>query len=196
MRATWSFRFSRGTDLHASNETLARGVGIVDTSAIELRKHERPQVKPVKSASRSRAWDDAARALLVEHGLSVTSQRLAILRELGNVSTPISHPELAERLSDTGVDRVTVYRTLLTLTEAGLLVRTQLGDQVWRYGLPATTSESNHGRHPHLVCTTCGIVRCLAAGAVVLKGEAARSRVVDVQLRGRCTDCREAAPHA
>ena len=43
--------------------------------------------------------------------------------------------------------RQTIYRTLLSLTEAGVLIKTQLGDNVWRFELPRSTS-SEHGTHP------------------------------------------------
>jgi Fur family ferric uptake transcriptional regulator len=132
--------------------------------------------------------DEEFRDLLTSRGLRVTDQRVLLLREMVKVTTPISHPELTERMSKSGLDRATVYRNLLTLADAGVLVRAQLGDQVWRYELPRTLS-SDHSHHPHLVCSECGNVRCLPAGTVKLHGEAAKSEVSEVQLRGRCADC-------
>ena len=132
--------------------------------------------------------DRDIRDLLTSRGLRVTEQRVALMRELIKVKSPISHPELTERLVGDGLDRATVYRNLLTLAESGVLVRAQLGDQVWRYELPRTTS-SDHAHHPHLVCSECGNVRCLPAGTVKLHGEAAKSEVAEVQLRGRCAVC-------
>jgi Fur family ferric uptake transcriptional regulator len=132
--------------------------------------------------------DEEFRDLLTSRGLRVTDQRVLLLRELVKVTSPISHPELTERMAKSGLDRATVYRNLLTLADAGVLVRAQLGDQVWRYELPRTTS-SDHAHHPHLVCSECGNVRCLPAGTVKLHGEAAKSEVSEVQLRGRCADC-------
>jgi Fur family ferric uptake transcriptional regulator len=135
--------------------------------------------------------DEEFRDLLTSRGLRVTDQRLLLLREMVKVTSPISHPELTERMAKSGLDRATVYRNLLTLADAGVLVRAQLGDQVWRYELPRTTS-SDHAHHPHLVCSECGNVRCLPAGTVKLHGEAAKSEVSEVQLRGRCADCVQA----
>lgn len=132
--------------------------------------------------------DGEFRELLTSRGLRVTEQRVELLQELVRVTSPISHPELNERMAKSGLDRATIYRNLLTLAEAGVIVRAQLGDQVWRYELPRTTT-SDHAHHPHLVCSECGNVRCLAAGTVKLHGEAAKSQVAEVQLRGRCADC-------
>lgn len=144
-----------------------------------------PLMKPKPAAQRR---DEEFRDLLTSRGLRVTAQRMELLREMVKVTAPISHPELNERMEKSGLDRATIYRNLLTLADAGVVVRAQLGDQVWRYELPRTTS-SDHSHHPHLVCSECGNVRCLPVGAVKLKGEAAKSQVAEVQLRGVCVQC-------
>lgn len=133
--------------------------------------------------------DDELRQLLVSRGIRVTEQRLVILRELARLRSPVSHGELTERLSGESLDRATIYRNLLSLTEAGILVRTQLGDNVWRFEMPGAAS-AEHDAHPHFVCTDCGDVSCLPKGAVKLTGgEIARVEVAEVQLRGRCGEC-------
>ncbi len=131
---------------------------------------------------------DALRALLAGRGLRVTEQRMSLLEELSRTVSPISHPELTEQLANVSLDRATVYRNLMTLSEAGLLVRTQLGDGVWRYELPRGQAPT-HGQHAHFVCTGCGEIVCLPEGAVSLSGEATLREVAEVQLRGRCNTC-------
>jgi len=80
-------------------------------------------------------------------------------------------------------------RNLLSLTELGILVRTQLGDNVWRYELPREAS-AEHGEHPHFVCIECGDIACLTGVTVSpLRGKAAHNQVTEIQLRGRCGDC-------
>jgi Fur family ferric uptake transcriptional regulator len=143
----------------------------------------------VKKAQRFE--DDALRSLLTRSGLRVTEQRMSLLRELARARQPISHPELTERMAGAGLDRATIYRNLVSLTDSGLLVRTQLGDNVWRYELPKTTS-TEHGNHAHFVCVNCGDVACLPKSDVTLRGEAARNDVAEVQLRGRCVACKNA----
>jgi Fur family transcriptional regulator, ferric uptake regulator len=127
------------------------------------------------------------RALLSSKALRVTEQRLMVLGALSASRSPVSFPELVEQLSDRGLDRATVYRNLVGLAEAGILIKTQLGDGVARYELPPS-GESRHAEHPHLVCIDCGGVSCLPPSAVSLHGEAAR-RVTEVQLRGHCGAC-------
>lgn len=131
---------------------------------------------------------DDLRQLLVNRGLRVTTQRMIILRELAKLRIPTSHAEMTERLSSSGPNRVTIYRNLLSLTKAGLLVKTQLGDNVWRFELPQASSEG-HVAHPHFICDDCGSIACLPESSVVLRGQAVRYRDAQVQLRGRCPGC-------
>jgi len=132
--------------------------------------------------------DEDIAQMLGSKGIRVTGQRLLILRELAKLKVPVSHPELTERLAGPALDRATIYRNLLSMHEAGLLVRTQLGDNVWRFELPREAS-FEHGRHPHFVCTDCGDIACLPENAVALRSHAMRAQVSEVQLRGRCEDC-------
>ena len=127
------------------------------------------------------------RALLESKDLRVTEQRLVVLDALSASRSPVSFPELVERLGERGLDRATIYRNLLGLAEVGILIKTQLGDGVARYELPRA-GESRHAEHLHLVCVDCGGVSCLPPSAVSLHGVAAR-RVTEVQLRGHCAAC-------
>ncbi|HEX3850264.1 MAG TPA: transcriptional repressor [Polyangiaceae bacterium] len=132
--------------------------------------------------------DDDLRTLLSSQKLRVTEQRMLILRELARLRVPVSHPELTERLTESRLDRATIYRNLISMSEAGLLVRTQLGDAVWRYELPHELS-ATHGTHPHFVCANCGDVTCLSESAVTLQGDVMKNQVAEVQLRGLCAAC-------
>ena len=137
--------------------------------------------------------DDDLRQLLVDKGIRVTGQRMAILRELAKLRIPASHPELTERLAGEDLDRATIYRNLLSLTEAGLLVRTQLGDNVWRFELRGS-GKALHPEHPHFVCTQCGVVTCLSQVRVKLSPapgstKSVVSSIAEIVLKGQCTQC-------
>ncbi|MBM4380055.1 MAG: transcriptional repressor [Deltaproteobacteria bacterium] len=132
--------------------------------------------------------DEDLRQLLAGRGLRVTEQRLAILRMLARLRVPTSHPELTARMAGSGLDQSTIYRNLVSLTDEGILVKTQLGDNVWRFELPQGPQVA-HGTHPHFVCSDCGWVDCLPSGSVSLTGAAAQNEVAEVQLRGRCSGC-------
>ena len=62
-------------------------------------------------------------------GLRSTAPRIAVFRRLYAAATPISHGELVEVLNEEGMDRTTVYRNLVDLTDAGLVRRT--ADPAW-----------------------------------------------------------------
>ena len=81
-------------------------------------------------------------------GLRSTAPRVAVLRELENASAPMSHADLVDALGDEGYDRVTIYRNLTDLTEAGLVVRADLGDHVWRFELKRAGENRRRLSHP------------------------------------------------
>jgi Fur family ferric uptake transcriptional regulator len=126
-------------------------------------------------------------------GLRSTAPRVAVLRQLEAARAPLSHAELVDSLGDEGYDRVTIYRNLTDLTEAGLVVRADLGDHVWRFEL-RRAGEAHQGTHPHFTCTDCGTVSCLPAESVRVtpaRGapRAVAARAVAVHLRGLCDSC-------
>lgn len=130
--------------------------------------------------------DDALREQLRGAGLRVTGGRVQVLRALGEIDGPISHGELAEQLGSQDLDRVTVWRILLALTEAGLVDRTDVGDHTWRFELRNTSM--GHDPHPHFMCTECRTVTCLPREAVHVAPRIGRG-VTEVQLKGRCERC-------
>jgi len=134
---------------------------------------------------------DARRALR-EAGLRVTEQRLRVYEALQKAARPMSHPEMVALLPQDGMDRTTVYRILMDLTERGLAHRRDLGDHVWRFDLRGTDSRRHEQRHPHFSCTECGALECLPADSVVMSSALASSAVgrsAEIHLRGRCQRC-------
>jgi Fur family ferric uptake transcriptional regulator len=132
--------------------------------------------------------------MLREAGLRSTGPRVAVLRYLCRSTAPVSHAELFEVLASDGFDRATLYRNLVDLAESGLVLRTDLGDHVWRYELRKEGANGHMVEHPHFVCTDCGGVACLPGVAVTIVStpeapRSVRTRKVTVQLTGRCNDC-------
>jgi Fur family ferric uptake transcriptional regulator len=127
------------------------------------------------------------------HGMRSTGPRVAVLAHLSKASAPLSHTEIHEALADRGYDRATIYRNLTDLAEAGLLVRSDLGDHVWRFERKQAKAGHRVG-HPHFVCIDCGEVSCLPDMAVKVQPasgapKALGTRQVEVQVKGRCDDC-------
>lgn len=132
-------------------------------------------------------------SMLRAAGLRSTAPRLAVLRHLTQVGTPLSHAEMFEALGGQGFDRATLYRNLMDMAEKGLIARTDLGDHVWRFEVKKQVA-GHTIEHPHFVCTDCGTVACLPDTSIrIARGPASpRSlggREVAVQLRGLCDDC-------
>lgn len=125
-------------------------------------------------------------------GLRSTAPRMAVLKRLHAATQPVSHGELVDTLADEGMDRTTVYRNLVDLTDAGLVRRTDLGDHVWRFELKRGEGEAV--RHPHFTCTDCGTVTCLPEVKLQVKPskgvpKSLTRQRVEIQLRGKCDDC-------
>src|SRR5688500_13449507 len=112
---------------------------------------------------------EALKSTIRGAGRRSTSPRLVGQRRLCAATTPASHSELFEGLSAEGLDRTTVYRNLLDLTEVGLVERTDLGDHVWRFELKRIRPGTGLAGHVHFFCTGCGIVSCLDEVEVKVK---------------------------
>jgi|WetSurMetagenome_2_1015567.scaffolds.fasta_scaffold10790_4 Fur family transcriptional regulator, ferric uptake regulator len=101
--------------------------------------------------------------LLKKNGLRRTAAREFILKLLADAQRPLSHHDILEKgKGKTGFDRVTVYRTLETLQNKGLLHRIQGMDGTWRYCRHRSESPGEcAGNHIHFVCSKCDRMFCL-----------------------------------
>ena len=137
----------------------------------------------------ARRVDQLSRGLR-DAGLRLTHQRLEIVRVIAADET---HPDvetvlraLRERVPTISLD--TVYRTLATLAERGLISRVLFTPGPARY-------DANSARHHHFVCTHCGLIRDVEDAdldAIRPTAEVARigrSDAISVQFRGVCAPC-------
>lgn len=118
---------------------------------------------------------------------------MAVLEVLREAETPLSHGDLIEELEGQGYDRVTLFRNLNDLAEAGLVLRTDLGDRTWRFELKRS-EQAHAANHPHFTCSSCGTVTCLPERAFVVRNtsrlpRSVRAQRVEVTLRGVCDAC-------
>ena len=120
--------------------------------------------------------------------------RVAVLSQLDGAKAPLSHAELADVLVPAGLDRATVYRNLMDLTEANLVSRSELGDHVWRFEARRTNHDHDSAAHPHFVCVDCGQVTCLASVKLDISPAPGTKQSVirelsEVLLKGHCVNC-------
>lgn len=84
-------------------------------------------------------------------GLKSTPLRIAILEILHHTDTPLGAEEISKKMKSLTYDRATLFRSLKTFTEAGILNAIDLGEGHLRY-------ENNcelHHHHHHVICSTC-----------------------------------------
>ncbi len=143
----------------------------------------------VPEAEAGRRVESMMRALR-EAGLRITHQRLEVVRE---IAASQEHPDVESiyagvRVRVPTISLDTVYRTLATLADQGLVVRVGTASGRMRY-------DANASRHHHFVCTRCGMMRDVSdpeLDAVVAPASVAALgcvESVDVQLRGVCIEC-------
>jgi Fe2+ or Zn2+ uptake regulation protein len=128
---------------------------------------------------------------LRQHGIHVTAQRLAVLRAVS--STPHgSADEVVEAVrKDIGsISRQSVYDTLNSLSERGLLRRIQ------PMGSPARYEDRIDDNHHHLICRSCDRVidiDCAVGSRPCLTANDNHGFVIDeaeVIYWGTCPKCR------
>lgn len=131
-------------------------------------------------------------ALLRQHGVQVTAQRLAVLRAVAkrpHSTADEIHGVVRAELG--AVSRQAVYDALGGLTDKGLLRRIQPARS------PARYEDRVSDNHHHLVCRTCGRtvdVVCATGEAPCLTAADDAGYEVDeaeVIYWGRCPECQE-----
>ncbi len=137
---------------------------------------------------------DPVRERIRAAGLRATAARIAVLRELNAGGSPLSHAEVAEKLAPTGFDRVTVYRNLMELADAGIANRVDFGDHTWRFEVTIAGSKEHVSDHPHFVCVDCGEVSCLPGVSVSVTDpkdtkSSGVGQITEVLLKGHCGNC-------
>jgi Fur family ferric uptake transcriptional regulator/Fur family zinc uptake transcriptional regulator len=103
--------------------------------------------------------------ILERAGLRPTDAREAVLETLYRIGRPASHGEVAEALRGE-LDRVTIYRNLYLLEEAGLAHKVQGVDGKWRFCAHDPDVVGCPGDQPHFVCLSCGKMICLLGQAL------------------------------
>ncbi len=135
---------------------------------------------------------DEVKEAIRSAGLRATPARMLTLQMLREATNPLTHADVAVRLSENGIDKATAFRNLNDMTDAGLLRRTELGDHVYRFE-EIRPGEGDEDAHPHFVCVVCGDVSCLDSVRLTAGSKRASEEVgevTEILLRGRCKNCK------
>ncbi len=99
--------------------------------------------------------------LLKNHTLRITDCRIDVLEKFYKTNHALSFKDLENDLED--YDRVTLYRTLNSFIDKGLLHRIPSDDGYASYGLCSVecTDQAHHHDHVHFKCNECGHIECL-----------------------------------
>lgn len=135
--------------------------------------------------------------LLRAHGLRRMASRIAVLAVLEPVHGHLSVAEIDQRLhaclpaEDQPPDLATIYRTVTTLVDQGVLHALTLDGGVTSYGLAAEP-------HHHAICTGCGSIievparRLASALQHAMAGSSfTLSERAGLTLHGLCPQCQD-----
>jgi Fur family peroxide stress response transcriptional regulator len=125
-----------------------------------------------------------------EHGVRVTTQRLAVYRALAEDPGHPTADSIYRRLRGAmpALSPATVYRVLESFVRDGLLRRVSTTGGAGRF-------DANLTPHQHLICRVCGRMSDVHAPTVEVGRVVARARPrfvvedVDIRIMGRCETC-------
>ena len=134
--------------------------------------------------------DSQTRKTLKAAKLYRTECRTALLKVLLKADKPLNQEQIAQRLGKKRFDKVTIYRTLESFCEAGLVHRAFMQKRAWHFESAQDCSESQC--HPHLTCTNCGDTHCLTEMTLPMAKSPHKGFIIrrqEIRLEGLCPTC-------
>ncbi|MBL0267610.1 MAG: transcriptional repressor [Chitinophagaceae bacterium] len=135
----------------------------------------------------------AIAATLKKHNLSVTESRKRILQLFLEEKGALAHGDIEKRAGEK-FDRVTIYRTLQTFLEKGIIHSIPTADNAIRYALckDQCSSGHHHDHHIHFICNNCQRTYCLddVVTPEIKMPKGYQASHVEVVVEGVCKDCR------
>ncbi len=100
-------------------------------------------------------------SILKKNSLSVTDSRKKILSLFLQSKDALAHGDIEKKAGEK-FDRVTIYRTLQTFVEKGIVHSIPTSDNSVKYALCKDCEEGHHhDDHVHFVCSNCASTICL-----------------------------------
>jgi Fur family ferric uptake transcriptional regulator len=130
--------------------------------------------------------------LLKRNQLSLTDSRKKILELFMQSDSALAHADIEKRTGE-HFDRVTVYRTLQTFVDKGIIHTIPTADNSVRYALckDECSQGHHHDNHVHFMCDDCGTTYCLDGVSVpdVDLPKGFRAKQADLVVSGTCNEC-------
>lgn len=129
--------------------------------------------------------------LLRSRGVKATSKRLLLLDIIANENNAIARSKLQKKLIN--FDRVTLYRTINTLIDRGIIHVAHIGNDDIYYAMCKHTNCSHlahQHKHIHFKCSSCSKIKCVETSEEVLvKLPNFRIDEVNIEVAGVCNEC-------
>ncbi|HTB99602.1 MAG TPA: Fur family transcriptional regulator [Ferruginibacter sp.] len=132
-------------------------------------------------------------SILKKNQLSITDGRRKILELFLQSNGALAHADI-EKNTDAAFDRVTVYRTLQTFVDKGIVHHIPTTDNSILYALCKDQCEAghHHDNHVHFICDNCNKTICLEDVTVptVKLPKGFEPRHAEMVVNGICDDCK------
>ena len=126
--------------------------------------------------------------------LSVTENRTKILDLFTSAQSALSHADIENKLGE-HLDRVTIYRTLQTFVEKGIIHTIPTADNSVLYALckDDCSEGHHHDNHVHFICDKCSTTYCLENVTIpsIKLPEGFTETQINVLVSGICKNCNQ-----
>ncbi|KOY86875.1 Fur family transcriptional regulator [bacterium 336/3] len=133
--------------------------------------------------------------ILKDHKLRNTDCRYDVLDIFLTQKFALSHADLEHSLANK-FDRVTVYRTLKTFLEKGIIHKVLNDEGTPKYAICSSHCEvhQHHHNHVHFKCDTCGHTQCLDDIAIptISLPNGFKAKEFNLLIQGLCQTCQVA----
>ena len=129
--------------------------------------------------------------LLKDFKLRTTETRSEILEQFLQKDYALSHHDIENGIADE-LDRVTVYRTLKTFLDKGLIHKVLDDEGTLKYALcnEACSRAKHRHEHVHFKCTNCGQTNCLKVEIPIVKlPQGYKTQELNLLIQGICQNC-------
>ncbi len=131
--------------------------------------------------------------ILRRNNLSITDSRKKILSLFLDNKDALAHGNIEKKAGEK-FDRVTIYRTLQTFVEKGIIHSIPTADNSVKYALCKDCEEGHHhDDHVHFVCSNCNTTICLddVVSPTIELPKGYKVEDVQVVINGVCDKCNE-----